>query len=75
MFIAIAVGALLSMWLGKDIMKRWFDQKEKNLEVSLLGDDLKQAKKVKEINKKVDEFIEEEGSVTTVKEVRKKLKV
>lgn len=74
MFIAIAIGSIVILFMGKDIMRRWFEQKENNIEVSFQEDDLKQAKKLRKLSNSIDEFIETEGDIVTIKDVKAKLK-
>ena len=74
MFIAIALSSIIILWMSKDILRQWFEQKEKNLQVGFSEDDLKQAKKINKLDKKVDEFIDDEGPIVSLKEVRNKIK-
>ncbi len=72
--LTIAVTALLFLYMSSDLLKSWFGQKEKSMAVSIIEDDLKIAAKQTKVNDKIDEFIDENGPIVPLAEMRKKLK-
>lgn len=74
MTIAIGVIAIIFAWMSKQIVKEWLTQKEKNIQTDFAKDDFKQAKELKKLDIEIDDYIEENGNIVQLKDVRKKLR-
>jgi len=74
MFTAIGIGIVVLLWMTKDIMRKWATQKEGNLDIGFAEEDYKNSKKVTKLYADMTEYIEENGDMKTLKDVRKLLK-
>jgi len=74
MFTAIGIAIVVLLWMTKDILRKWSTQKESNLDIGFAEEDYKNSKKITKLYSDMTEYIEENGDMKTIKDVRKLLK-
>jgi hypothetical protein len=74
MTIAIGIIGLIFAFMAKEIVREWLGQKEKNIQTDFAKDDFNQAKKLNKLNTEIDDYVEENGELVQLKDIRKKLR-